>query len=131
MSDVCTDYCLRCVYYEKHLKNCAFLELTGKIRGCDPGDGCTARILKRGGHRRAGDATWDVGLAQQLYLQGLTLKAIAEQVHVHPTTVGNYARKQCRLTGEYLADTRGRGYWCPLHIEKKEENHGNPCVDPG
>lgn len=93
MSDVCTDYCLRCVYYEKHLKNCAFLELTGKIRGCDPGDGCTARILKRGGHRRKGDACWDVGLAQDLYNQGLPFKAIAEQVHVHPTAVGNYARK--------------------------------------
>lgn len=30
-----------------------------------------------------------------------------------------YARKQCRMTGEYLGDTRGRGYWCPLIIEKE------------
>jgi hypothetical protein len=42
-----------------------------------------------------------------------------------------YARKQCRLTGEYLADTRGRGYWCPLHIEKKEENYGHSSADFG
>ena len=25
-----------------------------------------------------------------------------------------YARNQCRRTGEYIADTRGRGIWCPL-----------------
>lgn len=31
-----------------------------------------------------------------------------------------YARNQCRLTGEYIADTRGRGYWCPLIIEGQE-----------
>lgn len=23
-------------------------------------------------------------------------------------------RKQCRLTGEYLINTKGRGMWCPL-----------------
>ncbi len=33
-----------------------------------------------------------------------------------------YARKQCRRTGEYLADTRGIGYYCPLIFE--EENNG-------
>lgn len=25
-----------------------------------------------------------------------------------------YARKQCRKTGEYIVDSRGRGRWCPL-----------------
>ena len=35
-----------------------------------------------------------------------------------------YARKQCRLTGEYLADTRTIGYMCPLKfIEKQEETN--------
>ena len=34
-----------------------------------------------------------------------------------------YARKQCRLTGEYLADTRTIGYMCPLNF-KEEENDG-------
>lgn len=34
-----------------------------------------------------------------------------------------YARKQCRLTGEYLLDTRATvGYECPL--EFKEGNNG-------
>jgi hypothetical protein len=32
-----------------------------------------------------------------------------------------YARNQCRRTGEYIADTRGRGRWCPL--KKKGEEH--------
>ena len=38
-----------------------------------------------------------------------------------------YARKQCRKTGEYLADTRTIGYMCPLKfIEKQEaENEQN------
>lgn len=31
-----------------------------------------------------------------------------------------YSRNQCRLTGEYIVDTRGRGGWCPLLFE--EEN---------
>lgn len=25
-----------------------------------------------------------------------------------------YARKQCRMSGEYILDSRGRGMWCPL-----------------
>lgn len=33
-----------------------------------------------------------------------------------------YARKQCRKTGEYLADTRTIGYYCPLKF--MEENDG-------
>ncbi len=37
-----------------------------------------------------------------------------------------YARNQCRRTGEYIADTRGRGYWCPLEI--KEGNNGKPNI---
>ena len=28
-----------------------------------------------------------------------------------------YARNQCRRTGEYIVDTRGRGRWCPLKEE--------------
>lgn len=41
-----------------------------------------------------------------------------------------YARKQCRMTGEYLVDTRVRGYSCPLIEISKEEFYGNPCSDP-
>ena len=32
-----------------------------------------------------------------------------------------YARKQCRRTGEYLADTRVVGYFCPLKFEEVNE----------
>ena len=32
-----------------------------------------------------------------------------------------YARKQCRRTGEYIADDRYIGYMCPLAIEEKEK----------
>lgn len=35
-----------------------------------------------------------------------------------------YARKQCRLTGEYLADTRGIGYMCPLKFKQRKEDSG-------
>ena len=31
-----------------------------------------------------------------------------------------YARKQCRRTGEYLADTRGIGFECPLVIKNTD-----------
>lgn len=33
-----------------------------------------------------------------------------------------YSRKQCRLTGEYLADGYLRGGLCPLDIKNKEDN---------
>lgn len=33
-----------------------------------------------------------------------------------------YARKQCRLTGEYLADGYLRGGLCPLDFKNKEDN---------
>lgn len=34
-----------------------------------------------------------------------------------------YARKQCRLTGEYLADTRCNvGYMCPLKFTPRKDD---------
>lgn len=37
-----------------------------------------------------------------------------------------YSRNQCRLTGEYLVDTRTIGYRCPLKfIENKQEASKN------
>ena len=30
-----------------------------------------------------------------------------------------YSRKQCRRTGEYIVDDRGRGMWCPLIFEEE------------
>lgn len=33
-----------------------------------------------------------------------------------------YARKQCRVTGEYLSDTRFCGYMCPLIIGDEKTN---------
>ena len=38
-----------------------------------------------------------------------------------------YARKQCRLTGEYLADTRTIEYMCPLKFIEKQEENENEC----
>lgn len=31
-----------------------------------------------------------------------------------------YSRNQCRRTGEYLADTRGIGFLCPLNFEEDD-----------
>lgn len=33
-----------------------------------------------------------------------------------------YSRNQCNRTGEYIIDTKGRGYYCPLRFE--EDNNG-------
>lgn len=30
-----------------------------------------------------------------------------------------YSRDQCNRTGEYIIDTRGRGYYCPLRFEEE------------
>jgi hypothetical protein len=32
-----------------------------------------------------------------------------------------YSRNQCRASGEYLIDTRGRGMLCPLVMEESNE----------
>lgn len=42
-----------------------------------------------------------------------------------------YARKQCRLTAEYLADGYLVGGLCPLILLNKEEENGNPSIDNG
>ena len=42
-----------------------------------------------------------------------------------------YTRKQCRMTGEYLADGYLVGGLCPLNLINKEEEHGHPCFDHG
>ena len=34
-----------------------------------------------------------------------------------------YARKQCRRTGEYLLDSRTKGFYCPLKPIESEENN--------
>lgn len=34
-----------------------------------------------------------------------------------------YSRKQCRRTGEYIADDRGVGMFCPLIFEEED-----PCL---
>lgn len=39
-----------------------------------------------------------------------------------------YARNQCRLTGEYLADTRTIGYNCPLKFIEKQEEPSNESI---
>lgn len=33
-----------------------------------------------------------------------------------------YARKQCRRTGEYLLDTRGVGFECPLQFKERSKD---------
>ena len=39
-----------------------------------------------------------------------------------------YARKQCRLTVEYLADTRTIEYMCPLKFIEKQEETNNESI---
>lgn len=42
-----------------------------------------------------------------------------------------YARKQCRLTGEYLADGYLVGGLCPLNLINKEDHGRNLETDSG
>lgn len=53
-----------------------------------------------------------------------TVKIFFEKDHVdcaHCPLLETYARNQCRKTGEYIIDTRGRGRWCPLDIKEKDD----------
>lgn len=42
-----------------------------------------------------------------------------------------YARRQCRRTGEYILDTRGVGYECPLRIEEEDNGAEIQGLDRG
>ena len=39
----------------------------------------------------------------------------------HCPLMTTYSRNQCMRTGELIVDTRGRGRWCPLVFNEKEE----------
>ena len=39
----------------------------------------------------------------------------------HCPILETYSRNQCRRTGEYIIDTRGRGRWCPLIFKEEEQ----------
>lgn len=32
-----------------------------------------------------------------------------------------YSRLQCRRTGEYLLDSKGRGFYCPLMLDDEDD----------
>ena len=37
-----------------------------------------------------------------------------------------YSRLQCRRTGEYLLDSKGRGFYCPLEFKEESNAYGEP-----
>ena len=48
--NVCDEYCDKCVYYlgwGSGTKMCNYYLMTGKRRPCDPGTGCTVRVLRK------------------------------------------------------------------------------------
>lgn len=50
-----------------------------------------------------------------------SLKIFFEPNHVacaYCPLLETYARKQCRMSGEYIVDDRVVGMWCPLEIEE-------------
>ena len=47
---VCDRYCLNCIYYigsSDCLLYCNYYLMTDKRRPCDPGTGCTVRVLRK------------------------------------------------------------------------------------
>jgi hypothetical protein len=50
MAKLITAYCLSCLYcrrlgYGSSLLACHYTYDTGRVRGCDPGDGCTCKVV--------------------------------------------------------------------------------------
>lgn len=51
---VCDAYCLNCIYYlgsDGHRGFCNYYLKTDKRRPCDPGKGCTVRVLRKKNRR--------------------------------------------------------------------------------
>ena len=47
---VCDKYCLNCIYYVGAVSDfwfCNYYLMTDKRRPCDPGTGCTVRVLRK------------------------------------------------------------------------------------
>lgn len=40
-----------------------------------------------------------------------------------------YSRNKCRMTAEYIVDTRVTGAWCPLEIKKEENDNRETGAD--
>lgn len=56
------------------------------------------------------------------YQATLNIYFVDEPCCDHCPLLETYARKQCRVTGEYLSDTRFCGYMCPLIIGDEKTN---------
>ena len=55
---VCDSYCLNCIYYvgcSRDFWFCNYLLMTDKRRPCDPGTGCTVRVLRKRKRKTAGE----------------------------------------------------------------------------
>lgn len=55
MGKVCDKYCNNCIYYHgwyESNKNCNYILMEDKMRGCDPGKGCIRKIKCKGKRER-------------------------------------------------------------------------------
>lgn len=75
------DDCPRdCVYRKRiggHTDYCAYWEIAGKMRGCDPGKGC-----KRYDRKKHGRATWDIEVGRTMFEDGKTCREISRALGV-------------------------------------------------
>lgn len=45
MGAVCDSYCYKCIYFETQHSNCGYVLIKDELRGCNPGYGCTRRVV--------------------------------------------------------------------------------------
>lgn len=86
-----------CVYIQRIHGNpmCGYLDITGELRGCDPGIGCRRYVgknedLKAARHRKV---TWDVTTGKKLWEAGWKDSMIAKVLRTSPDAVRSYRKR--------------------------------------
>lgn len=98
-----------CVYrgmeYTPGLAGCNYLTMTDRIRGCDPGKGCTCYKKKETGYKRPsgvvlGDAPrkarrtkWDAKKGFTMWMTGSNDRQIAQALGISANAVGERRRR--------------------------------------
>lgn len=75
-----TKYCVGCDYacYSGIEPICDYIGITGHMRGCPPGEGCTKKKVT--GQKRRRGKTWNENRALELYEEGKNDQEVADAV---------------------------------------------------
>lgn len=108
--------CVGCFYYRgDKVKTCNYLFITGNMRPCPPGKGCTVRITRKDLYMKK--PCWDTDAGREMWEAGKTDSEIADEFHISTGAVTSFRKKHWEPKA-----TRGGDN---LRIRKRKSKGGN------